>query len=276
MEAGSLAAARQQNESAVGHRLDRPDLIERNIRRRRRQPVPDAGQQGPEAVPGAGGGDPFGAGPGEGIGRLSEIPVGPGEFRRHGKQRGSARRRRRPVPSDQVPPPAPVRDVMQRSGRRPGRLHDRDVVPAIDHHALSKHAGIQNAGHHQPRPVPRHVGVVPLDPGEPVPVGVKAGAPVEVGSRRDHDGGLRCRRPRLDRHKDVERFRVALPPVKFADGDQPATARVEDEIGEAPAAAHRAASSPSGVTGTGSVPSSSRQIRWSVKLTNQTVPPAAT
>ena len=158
---------------------------------------------------------------------------------------------------------------MQRSGRRPGRLYDRDVVPAIDRHALSQHAGIQNVGHHQPGSVPRHVGVVPLDPGEPVPISGKAGRSVEVGAGRDHAGGLRLGRPRLDRHQDVERLPTSRLPVQFADSDQPATACVEDEISKTPAALFRG-------HGHRLVPSSSRQIRWSAKFTNQTVPPAAT
>src|SRR5215213_8470149 len=66
-----------------------------------------------------------------------------------------------------IPPAGPVRDEVKRPVRRPFRLEDRFVRTAGDQTRVLGHAIVVQVGEPKLGAVPRHVWVVPGEPGQP-------------------------------------------------------------------------------------------------------------
>ena len=101
-----------------------------------------------------------------------------------------ARRRHRRMALDtvQVPPAAAVADEVQPAVRAPGRLKDALGGAAGDAPLRGEPSGGRQLRHPQLGAVPRHLRVVPAEPGEPPPVGAEARRRVEVVAA-GHDAG---------------------------------------------------------------------------------------
>ena len=168
----------------------------------------------------------------ERVRRAAEDPGRVGELRLHRGQRLEPRAVHEPI---QVPPAAPVGDEVQRAVRGELGLDDRFVRSARGQDRLAEGPVRPDRRDPQAGRVPGHVGVVPLEPGEPRPVRGDARRRDEVGPR-DEDARVAVA---VERHVDDLVDRLALAAVILADRDEAAARGVEPEIGVAPRAGRR-------------------------------------
>ena len=127
---------------------------------------------------------------------------------------------------------------MQDARRAPARLDDGDPRAAGDRPRLAQRPVGRDVGDPQPGRVPRHVGEVPLDPGEAGAVGRGPRRRDEVGARDEDAAG---RRPTVEGDRDElvddqQRVVLARRVVRLADGVQPLPDGVEAQVGVAPRA----------------------------------------
>ncbi len=144
----------------------------------------------------------------------------------------------RAVERVQVPPLGLVRDRVQDARRAPARLDDGDPRSAGDRPRLAQRPIGRHVGDPQPGRVPRHVGEVPLDPGEAAAVRRGTWRRDEVGTR-DEDAAGAVRSVERDRDQlvdDQQRVVLARRVVGLADGVQPLSDGVEAQVGVAPRA----------------------------------------
>ena len=113
---------------------------------------------------------------------------------------------------------------------RPFRLGDRLLRAARDERRLAERAVRLDRCDPQPAGIPRHVRVVPLEPGQAAPIRRDPRRGQEVGSR-DQD---RRRLLAVERDRDDRGGRLALARVILADGDVPAPPRIGPQVGVPP------------------------------------------
>ena len=130
----------------------------------------------------------------EGVGLQAEDPSRLGELGgERGERRGARRARRfvvaRPavwvVDPVEVPPSAAVAEEVQPAVGAPGRLHDA-LGGAAGDAARSAEPGGRQLRDPQLSAVPRHLRVIPAQPGEHAPVGAHARGGVEVVAGGQH------------------------------------------------------------------------------------------
>ncbi len=162
----------------------------------------------------------------EAVGGAIEHPGRLRELRVHRRERLEPRAVDEPV---EVPPPAPIAYEMQHPVWRPLGLDDRLVQAARRQVRGIEIAVAPDRGDPQAGRVPRHVRVVPLEPGEPGPVRRQTGSGEEVGAF-DEDP----RRPfAIEGHVDDRRDGLAIAAVILAHGQEPAAPAVEPQVGVA-------------------------------------------
>ena len=162
----------------------------------------------------------------EAVRRAVEQPGRVGELGLERRERLEPRARGEPV---DVPPARPVADEVEDAVGRPLRLGDRFVDAARGQIARAEAAVVDEGGDPQARGVPRHVGVIPFEPGEPPPVGRRTRRGEEIRALVQD-----ARRTfAVERDVDDRGARLAVAGVVLADGQEPPASRVEAEVGVA-------------------------------------------
>ena len=140
------------------------------------------------------------------------------------------------VQREQVPPARLVGHEVQRAVRTPGRLHDRAARAAGDRPRSPEGAVLAHLGDLEPRRVPGHVRLVPLEPRERAAVRRRPRRGIEVGAAHEHPsravGAVEC-----DRHQlvDHEVRAVGLGGVVgLAHRVEAIATGIESHVGESP------------------------------------------
>ena len=134
-------------------------------------------------------------------------------------------------PAVKIPPARAVGDEVEHAVRRPLRLEDRFVEAAGDQLGPAERAVGQHVRDPQLAAVPRHVRVIPGQPGQPRAVGAEARVGIEIVARHQH---LPAGRVAVHAHAGDRVDRLAAGDrVVFAHADQPAAAAIDDRVGVA-------------------------------------------
>ena len=162
----------------------------------------------------------------EAVGAHPEHPLGLAELGLHRTERP----RRALVAAIEVPPAAAVRDEVEDALGRPLGLEDRLLGPAGHELGRRERAVAVELGAPQRAAVPRHVGVVPGEPGQAPAIGAEARRGVEIAARDQHPLVPAA----VEGHGDdgVEGLGFAVP-VVFAHTDQPPARGVDHRVGVA-------------------------------------------
>ncbi len=163
----------------------------------------------------------------EPVGRAAEDPARVRELGLHRRQRLQPRAVDEPV---QVPPAAAVRDEVERAVGGPLGLDDRFIRTAGREDGLAERPVRGHRRDPQPGRVPRHVGVVPLEPGEPGSVRGEPRRRDEVRPRHE-DARLAVA---IERHVHDLVDGLATTAVVLADRDEAPPGGIEPEVRVSP------------------------------------------
>ena len=227
-DAGGVVGRAGAKHNAGALRPHRAEFGERGIERAECSVGEVQHGQAPEPRLRIGADDPPWAG--KGIARHPENPLRRAELRRHRRQR--ARGSRRQVEVVEIPPARAVGHEREpRAVGRPFRLEDGFGCASGDYAWLSWHALSADVGKIEQRAVPRHVGVIPRQPGELVSVGRKSRRGVEIVPARKHAPGLAAA-VEIDGDDGIDR--LAAERVILAHADPAIAAVIDHAVGEPP------------------------------------------
>jgi hypothetical protein len=129
----------------------------------------------------------------------------------------------------EIPPARAVGHEVEPAIGRPRRLEDRFLGAAGDADGRLRQAARIEVREIERRAVPRHVRVIPLQPGELRAVGAQHGIGIEVRAGGQHDASRRRRGAQRNRHDRGGRLGVALR-VVFAHAEQPLPGHVHPAL----------------------------------------------
>ena len=158
----------------------------------------------------------------EGVGAHPENPVGLTELGRHRIKR----RMRVVVEPIEVPEARPVGRKMQAPVRCELGLENGLLQAAGDHRVRCHHPVIREGGQPQARAVPRHIRMVPFDPGQPGTVRRKSRRGIEIGAL-GQNRNITCHH--VDGGQPVHRLRTAA--MHFLNGDETSARRIDHGAG---------------------------------------------
>ena len=183
----------------------------------------------PSPTLGIGADDPIG--PGECIGRGAELPQRHSELRLYRRQR--PRRPRCELVAVEIPPAGAIGHEHDRCAvGRPFRLEDRFRHAARDRLRLADRAVLGDVGEIERGAVPRHVGMIPGEPQEPVSVRRQ---PRRRQKKSCPPASTRPGSPPSPRsHRDDRVDRLALPGVILAHADPSIATRIDHAVGVPP------------------------------------------
>ena len=227
-DAGGVVGRTGAKHNAGALRPHRAEFGERGVERAKGSAGEIQHGQAPEPRLCIGADNPPSAG--KGIARHPEDPLRRAELRRHRRQR--ARGSRRQVEVVEIPPARAVGHEREpRAVGRPFRLEDGFGCASGDYARLSWHALGADVGKVEQRAVPRHVGVIPRQPGELVSVGRESRRGVEIVPARQHATGLAIA-VEIDGDDGIDRLPAER--VILAHADPAVAALVDHAVGEPP------------------------------------------